>query len=296
MKAGRQLFLVPPHGARIRTTRIRGSVVALLTLTLVGGFAGYFIPFSRFSLDKVKLNERNNLQNVNHDLLRRYIGIRFALDTLRTQTAELVARHGEVASTMASYKRQRLVTSAGMDMGISQLHEVIVGYEQKWGMHVARMDSARTYFEHVPVIVPLRGRAVLSVPFGMRVDPFTNRAKAHNGVDFVAPKGTEIVAAAKGTVSEVRQDEQWGHLVRIRHARGYTTVYAHLGSVSVSRGKSVKRGEVIGTMGSSGRLTTGPHLHYEVHVQGRAVDPLTVMYPPAGGLLFDTAVTQIPMH
>jgi murein DD-endopeptidase MepM/ murein hydrolase activator NlpD len=290
----RQLFLVPPHGARVRTIRVRGAVVFFLALLVAGGFAGYFIPFSRFSLDKFKLNERNNLRNINHDLLRRYIGIRFALDTLRAQSAELYPRHAEVATAVVgATPRKPGATAIGANMGISQLHELVQGYEHKWRQYVSRIDSAHDYFDNVPVVNPVQGRSVLSSPFGLRPDPFAGQVRMHNGVDFVAPKGQPVIATANGTVLDVRNDEKrWGNVVRIRHARGFMTVYAHLGSVAVQRGKSVKRGDIIGTLGASG-LTTGPHLHYEVHVNGEPIDPTRLFFPASHGMLFDTIAVPV---
>jgi murein DD-endopeptidase MepM/ murein hydrolase activator NlpD len=134
------------------------------------------------------------------------------------------------------------------------------------------------------VLLPVVGTPVLSVPFGRRRDPFTGGMKWHYGVDLVAARGTPVVAAARGTVYDIDDDKRWDKVVRIRHRHGFTTVYAHLGSTKIKRRARVKRGQQIGTIGSTG-FSTGPHLHYEVRRNGTPIDPQIVFYPALDSLL-----------
>ncbi|HHX87110.1 MAG TPA: peptidoglycan DD-metalloendopeptidase family protein [Firmicutes bacterium] len=126
-----------------------------------------------------------------------------------------------------------------------------------------------------PSIWPTWGR--ITSGFGNRRSPFNRYATHfHQGVDIAASYGTPICATADGTVSTAAYLSGWGNLIIITHGYGYQTYYAHLSGFTVSSGERVTRGQVIGYMGRTGR-STGVHLHYEVHVNGVAVNPLSYM-------------------
>jgi len=114
----------------------------------------------------------------------------------------------------------------------------------------------------------------LSSRFGMRRDPFTGKQAFHRGIDFGLPLGTPVRVTAEGTVVAVEKQRGLGRVIKIDHGGGVTTVYGHLQDVKVRKGQQVARGDVIASSGSSGR-STAPHLHYEVRVGERAVNPLT---------------------
>jgi murein DD-endopeptidase MepM/ murein hydrolase activator NlpD len=119
---------------------------------------------------------------------------------------------------------------------------------------------------------PVRGR--LTSRFGYRVDPFTRRKALHTGVDLASPAGTKVHAAQGGSVVFAGERYGYGKTVIIAHRFGYNTLYGHLGSIRVGRGQQVSGGEVIGTVGNTGR-STGPHLHFEIWLKNRKIDPLT---------------------
>jgi murein DD-endopeptidase MepM/ murein hydrolase activator NlpD len=112
----------------------------------------------------------------------------------------------------------------------------------------------------------------LSDRFGNRSDPFTKRLKHHNGLDIAAKRGTPVLVTAKGVVSFSGRDGSYGNYVIVDHGNGLETLYAHMTKRIVVEGDSVEKGESIGTVGSTGR-STGPHIHYEVHWLGKAVNP-----------------------
>jgi murein DD-endopeptidase MepM/ murein hydrolase activator NlpD len=107
----------------------------------------------------------------------------------------------------------------------------------------------------------------------------------HTGLDFAAPTGTPVYAAADGVVESVRFERGYGHVVRLRHQGGMRTLYAHLSRFApgLRAGMRVRQGQTIGRVGSTG-MSTGPHLHYEVHIAGRAVNPATASPPPPPAL------------
>lgn len=124
----------------------------------------------------------------------------------------------------------------------------------------------------IPSVQPV-GRMDYTSNFGIRSDPFRGSAAMHAGVDIRGPVGTPIYATADGIVAEANRRGGYGNLVELDHGKGIATRYGHLSRILVSAGSRVTRGQVIGLMGSTGR-STGSHLHYEVRMDGRAVNPL----------------------
>ena len=130
-----------------------------------------------------------------------------------------------------------------------------------------------------PSIMPTAGW--LSSNFSRsRRHPILHVARPHEGIDVTAPMGAPIVAPASGTVVDVSRERGYGLIVEIDHGNGIVTKYAHCSRALVRKGQKVTRGEVIAAVGNSG-LSTGPHLHYEIHINGRVVDPLTYVLPGA---------------
>jgi murein DD-endopeptidase MepM/ murein hydrolase activator NlpD len=114
-------------------------------------------------------------------------------------------------------------------------------------------------------------------PFGRRLHPILHIWKMHTGIDLTAPTGTEIHAAGDGIVFKAGYSGGYGNCIRLNHGFGYVTVYGHLSKILVRPGQKIKRGDVIGLVGSTG-LSTSPHLHYEVRVNGEFVDPINFYY------------------
>ena len=120
--------------------------------------------------------------------------------------------------------------------------------------------------------VPLDAPEVSSV-FGPRSDPFGRGSAFHHGIDFAAPRGAAVLAAADGVVVKARYQSDYGRVIEIEHGSGRTTLYAHSQKLLVQKGDRVRTGQQIATVGSTGR-STGPHLHFEVRIDGLRVDPL----------------------
>jgi murein DD-endopeptidase MepM/ murein hydrolase activator NlpD len=141
------------------------------------------------------------------------------------------------------------------------------------------LASHQTRFAATPSIMPTRGW--LTSAFAReRVHPILHLARPHEGVDVAAPMGAEIEAPAAGVVTDVRWEDGYGNLLTIDHGYGLVTRYAHCSRILVVRGTRVKRGQKIALVGSTG-LATGPHLHYEVWVNGKPVDPIKYVLPDA---------------
>jgi len=132
----------------------------------------------------------------------------------------------------------------------------------------------------VPAIQPVSKEDLtrMASGYGWRLDPFTKARKMHSGMDFTSPRGTPIYATGNGKV--IRADNRatgYGKHVRIDHGFGYVTLYAHMSKYNVKRGKKVKRGDIIGYVGSTGR-SQAPHLHYEVQYNKRKINPINFYY------------------
>jgi murein DD-endopeptidase MepM/ murein hydrolase activator NlpD len=127
----------------------------------------------------------------------------------------------------------------------------------------------------VPSRMPLENM-VLTSSYGMRNHPVLGKRRKHNGVDLAAPRGTPVYATADGKIEMAQRYSSYGNYVQIAHGGEYETRYAHLSSYTVAEGDMVHKGELIGYVGSTGR-STGPHLHYEVRLEGAPVDPRPYM-------------------
>jgi len=142
---------------------------------------------------------------------------------------------------------------------------------ERLGLSMARMDALERGLDGIPQFMPADIES-MSSGFGYRRDPFTGRSAMHSGLDFAAPYGAPIHAAAAGTVSFVGSKSGYGRVVEIRHGNGLMTRYAHMSRWQAKKGDKVAAGDVIGKIGSTGR-STGPHLHFEVRMNDRAVNP-----------------------
>jgi murein DD-endopeptidase MepM/ murein hydrolase activator NlpD len=144
------------------------------------------------------------------------------------------------------------------------------------------IDGLRRALPYAPLRQPLPGQLEVPSNFGYRTDPFLGRPALHSGMDLRGDYGEPIRATAAGRVSVAGPASGYGNMVEIDHGAGLATRYGHMSRVDVEEGQWIQAGAIIGAIGSTGR-STGPHLHYEVRVDGGAVDPSR--YIRAGRLL-----------
>ena len=157
-----------------------------------------------------------------------------------------------------------------------------------------KLDTLEQGVISIPSVQPVQHLTFTS-NFGIRSDPFRGSAAMHAGVDIPGPTGTPIYATADGIISHAARQGGYGNMIEINHGKGIATRYGHLSKIIVSDNARVRRGQIIGLMGSTGR-STGPHLHYEVRIDGRAVNPVPFL-TTADYLLAaqDRSVGQIPV-
>jgi murein DD-endopeptidase MepM/ murein hydrolase activator NlpD len=154
-----------------------------------------------------------------------------------------------------------------LDETLRQAREVSGCYEEM----VTRMEDNASAWAGIPSIQPVRG-VVPTSRFGLRTDPFTGGLAWHEGLDFGAPVGTPVYAPASGLVVRAGWSGNYGQLVEIDHGNGLVTRYGHLSRILVNLGDRVEREDLVGLVGTTGR-SNAPHLHYEVHLYGQAVNP-----------------------
>jgi murein DD-endopeptidase MepM/ murein hydrolase activator NlpD len=202
--------------------------------------------------------------------------------TLRDTVASLAGREREVRtlagletadSLMAIDSSTPAVPAGDIDALIQRASALATRFEEASAALHRNMDlAART-----PSIMPTTGW--LSSQFSLsRFHPILHFSRPHEGIDIAAPYGMPVVAPAAGTVARITRQNGYGLVLEIDHGNGVMTKYAHLSRTLVRVGQRVVRGDPIAAVGNSG-LATGPHLHYEVHVNGRVVNPLTYVLP-----------------
>ncbi len=149
----------------------------------------------------------------------------------------------------------------------------------------------------IPAIQPIANKDLKKTAsgFGMRIDPIYGTPKFHSGMDFSAAQGTDVYATGDGTVVKMGWETGYGNTIVIDHGFGYRTWYAHLHDFRTKLGKRVVRGEVIAGVGNTGK-STGPHLHYEVHVKGRVVNPVNYYFMDLNDEDYDRMVQLAANH
>ncbi|MGB3167750.1 MAG: M23 family metallopeptidase [Alteraurantiacibacter sp.] len=207
--------------------------------------------------------------------------------------AEIEARQLALVEALTRYadrraaKAEEAIRTLGLDPRVVATDETAMGgpFEamsteadgsldprfERLGLSLARMSSLERGLESIPQYMPADIN-MISSGFGPRRDPFNGSAAMHRGLDFRGPTGAPIHATAAGHVSFVGVKSGYGNVVEISHGRGMITRYAHMSRFKTRVGAEVAAGDVIGAIGSTGR-STGPHLHFEVHINGRPVNP-----------------------
>lgn len=159
------------------------------------------------------------------------------------------------------------------------LRELLRGLETHLNIVRRDVEQREQLAAATPTIWPTHGW--LSAGYGTRADPFTGEPDFHNGLDISADRGRPVYATADGTVESAGRNGDYGNLIVLRHGFGIVTKYGHLSKFAVARGQRVRRGDLIGHIGATGRAT-GPHLHYEVTVNGRLLNPLRLLFTKPG--------------
>jgi len=272
-------------------------VFAFLATVAVSAAIIVAIAFRYIQSPKEKL-----LQQQNEDMREDYALLTQQLQQLQQQMVELENRDNNVyrsifeaqpvhdsarLKAIEKTKEIKLVQSMSEDALVKSITGQVntlamqIAYQQKSYDDISVMvKNKEQLLAAIPAIQPVNNKDLSRIAsgFGYRIDPVYKVKKLHAGLDFAAPIGTPIYATANGTVKEADFNEGgYGNHVVINHGYGYETLYGHMVRIKARVGKKVKRGEVIGWVGSTGK-STGPHCHYEVHKNGTPVDPVYFFY------------------
>ncbi len=162
-------------------------------------------------------------------------------------------------------------TAKRLDIVMKQLYVQSTSFDEVIGLAKRQEEMLRS----IPAIMPISNTDLRRTAsgWGYRIHPIYKVKKFHWGMDFTAPIGTEVYATGEGVVSRITSEKTgYGKRIEIEHGFGYKTLYAHLNDFNVKKGQKVKRGDIIGYVGNTG-TSSGPHVHYEVHVKGKKVNP-----------------------
>ncbi len=279
------IIFVPHAKARFLQVRVSSRTlwsigVALTLAILLGG------TFTFLWVRSIRRNrEVSVLLAENRDLRSRAGQLNEKLETIEKQLAEFEDRTRRL-SIVAGLSAVRdpgtggvggltaipLDPGASVEAGLNEAGRRTTVLSSRLTLVEKRLSLQADLLALTPTVAPTVG--ILTAGFGNRIDPFTGQPEFHTGIDISTPTGNRIVAPAAGTVVKVLYDRGgYGRCVQIAHGWGVTTLYGHLEAARVTEGQRLKRGDLIGLVGSSGR-STGPHLHYEVHRDGRPVNPL----------------------
>lgn len=195
-------------------------------------------------------------------------------DSARQRETEILEELKNLAGKSEDYM------IASVSKSLNRLHNRLLFQEKSYDNLQKLIDQKAELLAAIPAIQPVNNKDLERVAsgFGYRIDPIYKIPKMHAGLDFTAPTGTPVYATADGTVSEASSTTGgYGNLVKVDHGFGYETYYAHLVRIKARAGQKVKRGEIVGWVGSTGK-STGPHLHYEVRKNGSPLDPIYFFY------------------
>jgi murein DD-endopeptidase MepM/ murein hydrolase activator NlpD len=278
---------------RVKLLRVLGFIAA----TIVTGFIIVAFAFRFLDSPKEKML-RMQYEQSQQD----FITLNTKVKELETRMKSLEVRDNEVYRTIFeanpvpdSARAKQIAQQQEINL-VSRMDENELAYslfntlnlisnrisaqEKSYVAIVGMIKDKEKMLASTPAIQPVNNKDLKRVAsgYGYRIDPVYKTVKFHGGLDFSAPQGTPIYATADGRViTSGNKGNGYGNYVEINHGFGYETLYGHMVRVKVRTGQAVKRGEVIGWVGSTGK-STGPHLHYEVHKGNRPIDPIYFFY------------------
>jgi len=278
---------------RVKLLRVFGFLAAaIVTAAIISFFAFRFVG-----------SPNEKLLNLENERLKdKYHQLDDQVKVAQGQMSELVKRDNEVyraifeANPIPDSARARALAQEQEiarveNMRSADLVNSIINSLNNLGRYITTQKKSYNEIDDLlknkekllvstPAIQPVSNKDLTRVAsgFGYRIDPIYKTVKLHAGLDFAAPQGTPIYATANGTVTVAgNTGNGYGNHVVINHGYGYETLYGHMVRVKARVGQQIKRGEVIGYVGSTGK-STGPHCHYEVHKNGQKIDPVYFFY------------------
>jgi len=297
------LMLIPHSETKVRRFNISKSAFFIVIIIIGVAFAGLSFFVNDYLQIKEEVKRIEELEKINQFQKEKILSLAEKLEDFN-QTMERLKELESKVRTLAGVGGEFNVNKGGLGKGgpesyirldeqtdiFNLIHSVEKNVvflkneaeKRKEGLEETEeiIQRKMELFASTPNIFPVQGW--ISSGFGWRKDPFDKKKREfHSAIDITAPWGTEVRAAAQGRVVFTGWKDGYGLMVRIKDGYGYETVYAHFSRILVKRGSWIKKGEVIGRVGSTGR-STAPHLHFEVWHNGKPLNPLNLMVEPLG--------------
>jgi murein DD-endopeptidase MepM/ murein hydrolase activator NlpD len=265
---GTVIYTPPPdREARLESRTMPTTFASTNSKSLRGGVEGALIRMQQ-ALDRLEQQQTASLGALEESYDSRVRRMRGVLSDLGIDPGK------PPSSPPPDAKLNPPAATGGPYVAASMRGDTVSFERQLYRISLARahVDKLNRTLAALPVRKPVFGEIDMSSPFGMRMDPFVKGPAIHTGIDMRGDTGDPVRATATGTVTVAGVNGGYGKMIEIDHGNGLTTRYGHLSAIDVNVGQSVRIGQIIGKIGSTGR-STGPHLHYETRVDGDAVDP-----------------------
>jgi murein DD-endopeptidase MepM/ murein hydrolase activator NlpD len=256
------VFVAPPDREARLESRALPKATRMAAAKMTGAGLEGVLARLHDSLDRIETRQSHTLNVLEENFDSRAKRIRGVLADLGVDLSKAQPQGFQLASVGGPFVPLKLPPDAStFDRQLYRIHQ-----------SRAQLERLSRTLVAVPVRKPMSGEIETTSGFGVRVDPFIRAPAMHTGLDFRGSIGEPVRATANGTVTQTGWNGGYGKMVEIDHGNGLSTRYAHLSSFDVKEGQTVRLGQTIGRVGSTGR-STGPHLHYETRIDGEAVDP-----------------------
>jgi len=289
------VMLIPHSEKKIFNFQISLFTISFLILLLAGIIATFFVSTSRYTLAKKEMEILQDAQEGNVVTMQM---LKEEISNLNNSVNEYRNNIKDIIKLLGASQSENIFGLGGPETEIKNISEIMglkskddyqteletikrintdIMASKKVLQNFTKFLAAREeIIQKIPNNWPIIGGGFITSPFGMRRSPFTGKWAMHQGVDISWWPGAPIRSSADGTVVYSGMKGGYGRTVQIQHEYGFQTLYAHLSRISVFEGKQVQKGEIIGFLGRTGR-STGFHLHYEVRIGTKAVDPMVFM-------------------
>ena len=289
------VMLIPHSEKKIFNFQISIFTISFLIVVLAGVVITFFISTSRYTLTKKEMVELQNEQEGSINSMNLF---KEEISVLNNSVMEYKNNIKDIIKLLGASQSENIFGLGGPETEIKNITEIIglrnkgdyrseletikrinadINASTKVLQNFTKFLAAREeIIQKIPNNWPIIGGGYITSPFGMRRSPFTGNWAMHQGVDMSWWPGAPIRASADGVVVFSGMKGGYGRTIQIQHEYGFQTLYGHLSSITAYEGKQVKKGEIIGFLGRSGR-STGFHLHYEVRIGTKAVDPMIFM-------------------
>ena len=289
------VMLIPHSEKKIFNFQISLFTIAFLIIVLSGVVVTFFISTSRYTITKKEMETLINTQQGNIDALANF---EEEIAILNKSVVDYKNNIKDIIELLGANESENIFGMGGPETEIKNISEIIgltdkASYEneletiKKINADILASDRVLVNFkkfleareeiiQKIPNNWPIIGGGFITSGFGMRRSPFTGKLAMHQGVDVSWWPGAPVRATADGIVVFAGMKGGYGRTIQIQHEYGFQTLYAHCSSLRVYEGQKVKKGEIIGFLGRTGRAT-GFHIHYEVRIGTKAVDPMIFM-------------------